>query len=83
MPRLLPDEHQRALQALLRGAMAGISPVAVMRTFRGVSAEELASRTGMPLARVLGVESRRLQFTDDELDAIAAALAVPVDLLLE
>ena len=83
MPRMNIAEYERALEARLRGAMAGVSPLAVIRMFRGVEAEELASRTGMPLARIQGVEEGRLAFTDDELDAVAAALGVPFDLLVD
>jgi hypothetical protein len=80
---LTPEENERALSAALRAALAGSSLIREMRAFRRVSVEELAARTGMPVARFKAEEERRLSFTDVELDAIAAALNVPVDLLLD
>jgi transcriptional regulator with XRE-family HTH domain len=43
--------------------------------------EELARRTGMPLARIIGIENGRLPLTDDDTDAVAHVLDVPADLL--
>ena len=46
-------EENRALEALVV-ALAGESPVKTMREFRGLSVDELANRTGMPVAGFLG-----------------------------
>ena len=76
-------EQQSAIEVLLKAAMAGTFLVKALREFEGVSRAELARRTGMPVSRFLGEEEARLSFADDELDSIAAALDVPVDLLLD
>ncbi len=83
MPRMSIAEYERALEARRRGAMAGLSPLAVMRIFRSVSHDELARRLGMPVARIRGAESGRLTLTEKETAAVAAALGVPVDLLVD
>ena len=49
-------EHEDALEALLRAALAGESLTKTMREFRGLALEDLASRTGMPVARFMGEE---------------------------
>ena len=63
--------------------MASESLVKTMREFRGLSIQDLADRTAMPVARSMGEEATRLAFSDDELDAIAAALNTPVGLLMD
>jgi transcriptional regulator with XRE-family HTH domain len=83
MPFMTDEEYGHALEALLWGAVNGMPALATLRAFRGFSQEELAKRTGMPVARIIAVEEGRLKLTDDETDAVAAALGVAVDLLLD
>lgn len=63
-------------------AKSGTSLVTALRTFRNLSDLELAAKTGMPVARFGSAADHRLSVTDDELDQIATALGVEVDLLM-
>jgi transcriptional regulator with XRE-family HTH domain len=78
-----PEQYDRAIELLFNAAEEGISPVRTLREFRRMEQDEFARRTGMPVARIIGIETGRLPLTEDDTDAVAHVLDVPVDLLME
>jgi len=59
--------------------LSGESPVAVWRTYRGLSLEMLAERSGLPVADLTKVEAGDVRPEPRVLAAIAAALSVDAD----
>ena len=74
-------EDAKAIELVTEAAATGRSAVQALREYRGISQEDFASLTGVLLTRIRGEEVGRFHLTQDELDAIAAILGVPVELL--
>jgi DNA-binding transcriptional regulator YiaG len=79
----MPSEDADALKVATAAAEAGMSRVEAVREQRGVSEDELALLTGVPVARLRAEAVGRFELTLRELDAIALILRVPTALLLE
>jgi len=74
-------EDAKAIELITEAAATGKSAIQALREYRGISQEDFASLTGVALTRIRGEEVGRFSLTQDELDAIAAILGVPVELL--
>jgi hypothetical protein len=81
VPDVSPADRKAALRAVGIAARLGGSLVRAIRIYRFMSEEELARRTGMPVARIRAEAEGKLSFTVDEVDALADALEVDADLL--
>jgi hypothetical protein len=79
----MDEEARRLRRVVALAARHRTSLVTALRQHKGMPEAELASRSGMPVARFQGEAAGRITFTEDELDRIAAALAVEVDLLMD
>ena len=60
---------------------AGASLIHAFREWRGYSITALALASGVPAATIANHEADRSRLTQEECDAIGAALGVPCDLL--
>lgn len=62
---------------------AGGNPVRVLRAFRGLTQAALAAQTGISQSYLSDMEAGRKAGTAATLKSLAAALGVPVDMLIE
>lgn len=68
---------------ILRRELAGESPVKLWRDYRGLTQQELADQAGISKPYLSQIESGKRQGTVETLAAIARALDVPLDVLVE
>jgi transcriptional regulator with XRE-family HTH domain len=61
----------------------GENPVRVIRRYRGLTQAEVAERTGLARGHIADIEAGTETGSTASLTAIAAALAVPLSLLVE
>jgi DNA-binding XRE family transcriptional regulator len=89
---ILVDEAKAAIargddvalpEAVWAAIEAGESPVKVLRKHRGLTQAELAAAAGVSQGCLAELETGRKSGAPDTLKALARALAVPLDVLLE
>jgi DNA-binding XRE family transcriptional regulator len=92
MTGILVDEAKTALargddvllpEAVWQAIEAGESPVKVLRKHRGFTQAELAAAAGVSQGYVAELEAGRKSGAPETLKALARALAVPLDVLVE
>jgi DNA-binding XRE family transcriptional regulator len=92
MTRILGEEFKAALargedvalpEAVWEAIKAGESPVKVLRKHRGLTQAELAAAAGVSQGYVAELEAGRKSGAPDTLKALARALGVPLDVLVE
>lgn len=69
--------------AILRRELAGESPVKLWREERGLTQQELAEWVGISKPYLSQIETGKRQGTLETMAAIAKALAVPLDVLVD
>jgi DNA-binding XRE family transcriptional regulator len=72
----LPTEIWEAIEA-------GENPVRVIRKYRGLTQTEVAAKTGLAQGFIADIEAGKKTGSAASLKAIADALAVPLDILVE
>jgi DNA-binding XRE family transcriptional regulator len=70
-------------EAVWRAIEAGESPVKVLRKHRGLTQAELAAAAGVSQGYVAELEAGRKSGAPETLKALARALGVPLDVLVE
>jgi DNA-binding XRE family transcriptional regulator len=92
MTRILGEEFKAAIargedvalpEAVWAAIEAGESPVKVLRKHRGLTQAELAAAAGVNQNYVAELEAGRKSSAPETLKAIARALGVPLDVLVE
>ena len=70
-------------EAIMRRELEGESPVKLWREHRGLTQQELATRSGISKPYLSHIETGKRQGTVDTLSAIARSLDVPLDVLTD
>jgi DNA-binding XRE family transcriptional regulator len=73
---LVPNE-------IVRRELAGESPIKLWREHRGLTQQELATRSGISKAYLSQIETGKRQGTVETISAIARSLEVPLDVLTD
>ena len=68
---------------IVRREMAGESPIKLWREHRGLTQQELATRSGISKAYLSQIETGKRQGTVETISAIARSLEVPLDVLTD
>jgi DNA-binding XRE family transcriptional regulator len=68
---------------IVRRELAGESPIKLWREHRGLTQQELATRSGISKAYLSQIETGKRQGTVETISAIARSLEVPLDVLTD
>ncbi len=77
------DDGFRIPGEIVRRELEGEHPVKLWREHRGVTVEALAGKAGISKAYLSQIENGKRKGTAKTLKSLAAALAIPLDLLVE
>ncbi|ODV42365.1 XRE family transcriptional regulator [Cupriavidus sp. UYMMa02A] len=77
------DDGFRVPAAVLDAELAGDHPIKAWRDYRRITQDALASAAGLSKPYLSQIENRKRDGTVDVLQRIAAALGVPMDILVE
>jgi len=77
------DDGTRIPHTVLKAELAGDHPIKAWREHRGITQDALASAVGISKPYLSQMENRKRDGSVDVLQKLAAALEVPMDLLVE
>jgi DNA-binding XRE family transcriptional regulator len=80
--KLASGETETLPNIVVNRLLEGENPVAVMRQYRGLSAAALARSTGLSQSFLSEIETGRKRGGIDTLSQIAAALSVPLEIIV-